>query len=335
MNRKQTLKRLGLALATAAAVGLSGQASADVYAVSKIDITSLSVIFGPSTSPASGGAQAYQFSSQAGATLNGSASTGNSFVTCNGDFNGGTNPTGSCGDGSAGPVLSGEVANAPGGDTDRAEDSFAVITQAGGEFSNAESAIITSTLSSGGVDSTAASGISESNLVTGTTAAAATTTQSTTSLEVVFTIVDDDASVTLFFLADWLQQATITSPDDGQSQSSLSVLTSLTGTAGAASGFLGIWNPDTNPLCSSGSCSASAAGDINETISTDTIGAPQENSGSGAFSVTFDNLQSGTYSLALAIGTGTLVNRVPVPGTLLLMGAGLLFGAGVSRRKKA
>lgn len=335
MNRKAMVKGLGLVFATVASFGLANQASADVYSLAKVEVTNLFVAFG-GFDESSAGPGDYQFSSQAGATLNNQASTGNSFVTCNGNFAAGT---GNCGDGQGGiPVLSGDVANAPNGDSDRAEDTFNVFAEAGGEYSNAESTIFTSTLSSGGLDLTAVSGISESNLVTGTEAAAATTTQSTTSIQVDFTIDEDDAStLTIGFVAAWMSEARITDPDDGQTQTTISFLSSVTGTEGAAAGYFAIWNPGSVLACTGDNCSAIEAGDLNETLSTDTVGAPQANNGGGFFQVTLTNLASGTYSVALTLGTSTLIqrNEVPVPGTLLLMGVGLLAGAGMSRRKKA
>ncbi|MDZ7782461.1 MAG: PEP-CTERM sorting domain-containing protein [Halioglobus sp.] len=75
---------------------------------------------------------------------------------------------------------------------------------------------------------------------------------------------------------------------------------------------------------------------MNLTASSGENGFRDEESGSGFFSLSVTGLESGTYSFSLgASGQSVVSQEVPAPATLLLLGAGLLAGAGTYRRRRA
>ena len=57
--------------------------------------------------------------------------------------------------------------------------------------------------------------------------------------------------------------------------------------------------------------------------------------GSGTYTLTVTGLVDGTdYTVAFGTSSSTNLVRVPVPGTALLIGTGLLLGARATRRNK-
>jgi len=102
---------------------------------------------------------------------------------------------------------------------------------------------------------------------------------------------------------------------------------------------LASWAPTgTNSIstCAAGlTCTATeAALSLNNTSASD--GAANIVAGSGSYRIDISGLSSGSYTLAFNTTTSTdLFRVVPVPGTLLLMGTGLLLGARATRRNKA
>ena len=181
--------------------------------------------------------------------------------------------------------------------------------------------------------------ISESNLVTGTKAFANTLVQSSTSLTMAFDI-GATGTVSIQFLANIDVQADVNGGDAGLAQANSSVTVEL---RDANNNVVARWTPDGNggalnpSNCGAGlTCTSTETGpDLNNSISSG--GGLASNTGSGFFKLDVTGLASGGYTLALASNTSTQLIRsptqVPVPGTLLLLGSGLLLGARATRRK--
>ena len=177
---KLSKNKLAIALGAALSFAIAGQASADVYGLSSLKVNNLQVGFGPVA--AGTGARTFAFTTQQEAELNGVADPTNGNATCVGTFNVSNNCPGA--GGALSPRLSGAVQNAPGSAVLRADNDYSV-KGLGNQYSNAESAIITAALL--GDPSTSTAAISESNLITGTSAAANTNVSSNTQLSLTFT----------------------------------------------------------------------------------------------------------------------------------------------------
>ncbi len=322
------LRNKGLAAALTAALGLgfTGQASADVYGLSTLKIDNLRILFG-NVGDADPGL--YTFSTNADASLNGTADASDGSASCGGVF-----PGTNCSAGT--PRLSGTVQNAPGGDLLRGENDY-TIYGTGAQYSNAEAAIIQAALlgDPNPLDPvTQTAQIAESNLVTGTSAQANTLVQSNTLLEITFTLVGGQLIVNFDAMIDVLSE--VTPPDIGsglaQANSSLTVNLQSGGVQ------LLSWAPNGNNFvttCNAGACTATETGpSLNNTTSSG--GAADRVNGSGNYNMLVTGLADGQYTLALAATTSTDLIRipVPVPGTLFLMGAGLLLGTRSLRSKQ-
>jgi hypothetical protein len=189
-------------------LGVAGQASADVYGVSYLDIDNLTIDISSLT-----GAGLFTFSTNQDATLNGASDLSSGAASCGGLF--GVSNT--CG--GAAPRLSGTVQNAPGGGVARGENDYTVFGQ-GADFSNSEAAIVRATLLGDGT--TQATAISESNLNAGTSAQANTLVQSNTNLQLNFTV-SGTGTFSIEFDADINVQAEVTGGDLGIAQANSSV----------------------------------------------------------------------------------------------------------------
>ncbi|MAT91599.1 MAG: hypothetical protein CME59_03270 [Halioglobus sp.] len=331
------VKQLGVALVSLAALGATSQASADVYGAGRLIVSGLSTEIDGLVSGAPG---LWNFTTSANANLNG-ASSGGSIRNCSGfgvDVTGGSCDSGA----GAGIVLSGPVQNAPGGAPLRGENDSTLFGTGAGQYSNAESVIIDAQLV--GDAATAAGVVAESNIDTGNIASASSNVASTTALSFEFEIDDQDngaGGIAISFTADWAALSDVNGSSDGLAQGVISSSVTITSDNGT---FIR-WAPDGDDgaagveVCIGGAaidCSSVEAGNLNVLATTATNGSPDGESGSGFFSLTVTGLESGTYSLGFAASAQSLVSQqVPAPATLLLMGAGLLAGAGFSRRKKA
>jgi len=323
---KLSKRKLGVLVGAALSLGVAGQASADVYGLSKVQIDNLLINFN-----GSGSAGLFEFNTDQNARLNGVADPTDGSASCGGIFA----VSNDCapGPGSiANPRLSGTVQNAPGSTSVRAENDYQVFGSVG-DYSNAEAAIIKATLLLDGP--TATSAISESNLDTATTASANTLVQSVTNLTLDFTIAEDNGSFSINFDALVNVIADVNGGDIGaaQANSSLTVELQKDGVT------LARWTPQGNntvATCAAGlTCTATEAATSLNNAKGSSGGANQV-VGGGNYNLDVVGLLTGDYTLTLANNTSTQLRRVvPVPGTLFLMGAGLLAGARSLRRRKA
>ena len=316
-------KQMGVLVGAALSLGVAGQASADVYGLSQLQLDNLLITF---TGVTGGSAGLFTFTTNQDATLNGVSDLSNGQASCAGNF---PSP-GTCV--GVNPVLSGTVQNAPGGGVVRAENDYQKFGTTA-EYSNAEAAIVTATLAGGGPTSTKS--ISESNLQTGTGAQANTLVSSNTFLNLAFEVSDLGGAFNIAFdaIIDVLSKVTGADVGIAQANSSLTVVLQKAGQT------LASWAPNGNNVvttCGAGlTCTASERG-VSLNNSTSSNGAANQVAGSGSYQLDVTGLTTGLYTLALASTTSTDLARipVPVPGTLLLIGAGLLAGARATRRNK-
>jgi hypothetical protein len=314
--------KMAFAFSAVLSVGMVSHASADVYGLSYLDIDNLVLGF----NAVGGGAGAYTFSTNQDAILNGVADGSSGAASCGGLFGVVT----SCAPGS--PHLSGTVQNAPGGVVARGEGDYTKFGTVG-DYANAEAEVLSATLL--GDVSTHVESISESNLHNGTGAQSNTNLSSNTSLSLTFNVGSAGTlSVAFDAVIDVLTQ--VTGGDLGIAQANSGATLVLQ----KAGNTLASWAPtgtNTVTTCFAGlTCTATeTALSLNNTSSSD--GSANSVSGSGSYKIDISGLTSGSYTLAFGTTTSTNLIRfeqVPLPGTLLLMGTGLLLGARATRRKK-
>jgi len=315
-------KKLAVAFGALLSAGMVSQASADVYGLSYLNVDNLVVTFNAS----GGSAGLYTFSTNQDAILNNVADPTSGAASCAGSFSGGF---GNCS--IPNPTLSGAAQNAPGSTSIRGNGDYTIFGSVG-DYSNTEAEIVRAALT--GDPSTQVTSISESNLNTGFGAQANTNAGSNTSLALTFAVVNG-GTLAVAFNADIDVRTAVNGGDLGiaQAASGATLLLQKNGVT------LASWAPTgTNSIstCAAGlTCTATeTALSLNNTSASD--GAANIVAGSGSYRIDISGLSSGSYTLAFNTTTSTdLFRVVPVPGTLLLMGTGLLLGARATRRNKA
>ena len=331
-----SLSKKGFALALSAALGggFVTSASADVYSRSQLAVQGLNISyfnFGEDSvvQPAFPAESIFTFNTQANAKLDnipesaanescfGVRTQGNLFGSCVEQI----------------PVLSGDAANASAASANqRGESDYSFFGADGTDYSNAESEITTAFL----VDfqnPTGTEQIAETNLVNSKNGSGGTVVQSTTELGITFAL-GENATFVLEFEAEVDALAEVTGASQGVSQSNVNVSVSLSDGQGTV---FGEWIPRStdsqNFTCLTGlDCDESTPFSLNSTLTSS--GAPSALQDTGDFRFTIAGLESGIYVLGLAAKTSTQAINIPAPGSLLLMGIGLLAAGSLRRVRK-
>lgn len=341
MKMKQTT--LAAALTAMLALGVSGQAAADVYAGSSLLFQNMHLTtFDGGIAPANVSPQpftSYQFTVTNTATLNGVSAASNT-KTCSG-----TPSSSSCG--ALITLETATAANAPGGDpaafrANNATNFFGPALQ----YSNSDSTIFDSQIT--GDAATRTGQVAESSIISGANAGANAEIQSTTGFVFQF-VLNQAGSLVFEFESDPALRAAISGAiTAGSSQANINTTISLTQ---ESTGDEITWSPQGTL---GNNCDAGIAGavcvearldaanadgvDLNRNLSTSTIPNDLNHDLIAmfyTFGIQMTGLAAGNYTLALnAVSSTQVSQQIPEPATLALLGLGLL-GMGVTMRRKA
>lgn len=340
------VKKLALAAAVAASLGAVTQnASASVYAYSRLDLSEIVIsIFDPATlAPAPVSNFSFNFNATNTADLN-----LNPQITS--DACSGTPAINNCGtldpldpNYRGGAVLDAAVVNTAGA-PNQTENSFAPLGPGGGSYAWGDSVIDTAQLVSGIPSSTRQA--AEANLEPGATSASSSgLIQSNTGWVINFTIPPSafnptgGSALELRFEGSATRRVAVVSPEDSvirSTQAGTEASFDLIGTDAFGATITDYsWNPNgvtgggfadcSGGSILGGSCTELADGfNLNRTISSVANPIDIVESGGGFFRVIMTGLAAGDYSLSLEGLTATTLSRTPEPSSLLLLGLGLL-----------
>lgn len=331
MNMKKTT--LAMALLAGLAMGVSGQASASVYAGSSLDISNLTIGFVNATTGAviTNLNPQFTFNVEDSATLNGvtqAFAAGCSSLAAN------------CGTFPA-PVLTVNAANAPGSTVVRANSDYSLMGQNTGTFANSNVEITTAQLVN--AIPSHAQQVAEAEVFGAGQAQASANIQSNTTWTFIFSIAET-ANMALSFIANPEMKADVSLVPPytaGIAQTNITTNFTLNRLSGAGANPFVSWSPNAvsgDVICVNVlGCLEVDNESLNETLGvgplsstlTHSLGTP-----GSAFSLNIAGLKAGRYALTLAGTTSVNVTQVPEPGTLLLIGGALAaLGVGGARRR--
>jgi hypothetical protein len=354
MNVKKTA--IAASVSAVLALGLAGTAHASIYAGSRLLINNFTIVTTDATSGNPVLPSTYGFRLTNTVNLNNDAPTATN-ASCSGTFGGAT----SCN--ATAPRLDALPANDPAGT--RANNNFNYLGPGANEYSSADNVIQTAELL--GDANTEISQIAESELQTGVQGSGNSLITSQTDYTFTFTVTDPGpVDLVLAFEADpslWahIDDATAAA---AQARASISASFTLQDTVGTTVS----WAPQgtaanncniDDPTAIGIACTENAdSEDLNRTAGTasvptgnstysrlpnaggglDVYGFPADQ-GFTAFGITITGITAGDWTVSLASTTTSDVTRTaaaPEPGTVALLGGGLLaFGARKLRRKAA
>jgi hypothetical protein len=349
------IKQSVLAAAAAVSLGLgaAGQASAAVYGASALSIDDLAIFFLDSSNNSAAGnvtINNFTFTLQNTAVLNGvSGANGFQTATC-----GGTIASNTCG---AAPALTlnAAAANAQGSSFNRGENqisgdgTFTVFgIGLGTDWSNSDSVIRTSELTSAGANPTVTDQIAESKISSVLSASASSLIQSITGFTLSFTVTGPNPTdLSVSFLADPDMRAEILN-EIGVAAAQANMAVSLKLQKDGAIPSIN-WAPDgtttTNNCLTTGGITCSETLDsenLNLTVGTTTNNTAASHSwgpnveGSVGYGISANSLSAGNWTLTLKAETSTQLSRtdVPEPGSMALVGLAMLALGAAGRRRK-